>query len=84
MNSISWEQLVIREPRLEQLRCRARSAAGGDAREWSILKRDMDRLVGWDSNRSDELASAEARDVAYRHILAAFERRVKTALGRSR
>jgi len=79
----TWEQLTAHAPELIELE---RLARGNRRRYgthefwcgWSDLKARMARLVGWHAAKP-ELAGERAYDIAYRHLLDAYE---LAALGR--
>lgn len=74
--AVSWEELVKREPRLDELLREAQKykpSPGFCAREvWygpHGLKRRLRELVGYDRSDDDPvLSTSEAYDVAYRRI----------------
>jgi len=79
----SWDELTAHEPELIELEKLAR----GNRRRygshafwlgWSELKARTARLVGWHAAKP-ELANSHAYDIAYRHLLDAYE---LAALGR--
>ena len=71
--SLTWESLVEAEPRLATLERRAVLCSSRDWRDFAILKRDLSRLVGWDSGRRDDLGTVDAYDVVHRRILDSWE-----------
>lgn len=71
----TWPELVATEPALESIARTAKALSRGDWRGFSTqCKQPLQTLVGW-SARRPELRSAEAFDVAMRHVTDCFEGR---------
>lgn len=71
--TLSWNGLLDLEPRLLALERRAQMCRSDDWRDWSLLKSELSRLVGWDSGNHGELGTPDAYELAFTHLLAAWE-----------
>lgn len=70
----TFADLVRLEPRLRLLRNDAAGLQRGDWHGWEQLKRELQRLVGWDAKRP-ELATSAAYELAIDALLDAWEGR---------
>lgn len=73
MTMLTWDMLVAKEPRLIAIeRTAARNAQDWPA--WSAIKKSLVKLIGWDAITNDaQLATREAFEVAYDHLLRTWE-----------